>query len=192
MASSPSKVKVRRQLPFTFTAQWSTSSPFNGWSFQPVIFISCGALAAFSKSNCLPSFASCSAAIPALEPVSKNCWRPLWRKLLIIPKCISMLYTLQINYFLYGALYRHVSGLKVCMQRTKAGECACEIRNPSGQCCLANFKHLEYEWHSVVGCLFEWWFFLGLRGFLRYRDKALWLFGFRALVSFWSIWGETA
>ena len=31
------------------------------------------------------------------------------------------------------------------IQRTKAGECACEIRNPSGQCCWANFKHLEYE-----------------------------------------------
>ncbi|WAR45968.1 putative iron-sulfur cluster-binding metallochaperone [Methylomonas rapida] len=29
------------------------------------------------------------------------------------------------------------------MQRTKAKECACEIRNPSGQCCLANFKALE-------------------------------------------------
>jgi len=29
------------------------------------------------------------------------------------------------------------------MQRTKVGECACEIRNPSGQCCLANFKYLE-------------------------------------------------
>ena len=29
------------------------------------------------------------------------------------------------------------------MQRTQAGECACEIRNPSGQCCLANFKYLE-------------------------------------------------
>lgn len=31
------------------------------------------------------------------------------------------------------------------MQRTQAGECACEIRNPSGQCCLANFKSLENE-----------------------------------------------
>lgn len=31
------------------------------------------------------------------------------------------------------------------MQPTKAGECACEIRNPSGQCCLANFKGLENE-----------------------------------------------
>lgn len=29
------------------------------------------------------------------------------------------------------------------IQKTKAGECACEIRNPSGQCCLANFKQLE-------------------------------------------------
>jgi len=29
------------------------------------------------------------------------------------------------------------------IQRTQTGECACEIRNPSGQCCLANFKNLE-------------------------------------------------
>jgi len=31
------------------------------------------------------------------------------------------------------------------MQRTKAGECACEIKNPSGQCCLTNFNRLENE-----------------------------------------------
>ena len=31
------------------------------------------------------------------------------------------------------------------IQRTKTGECACEIRNPSGQCCLAHFKRLEIE-----------------------------------------------
>ncbi|MGZ5054731.1 MAG: putative iron-sulfur cluster-binding metallochaperone [Methylobacter sp.] len=31
------------------------------------------------------------------------------------------------------------------IQRINAGECACEIRNPSGQCCLANFKRLENE-----------------------------------------------
>ncbi|MDO8845481.1 hypothetical protein [Methylicorpusculum sp.] len=35
------------------------------------------------------------------------------------------------------------------MQRTQTGECACEIRNPSGQCCLAKFKRLENE-HSTV------------------------------------------
>jgi hypothetical protein len=29
------------------------------------------------------------------------------------------------------------------IQKTKSGVCACEIKNPSGQCCLANFKHLE-------------------------------------------------
>ena len=29
------------------------------------------------------------------------------------------------------------------IQKTKVGDCACEIRNPSGQCCLANFKQLE-------------------------------------------------
>ncbi len=28
-------------------------------------------------------------------------------------------------------------------QKTKSGDCACEIRNPSGQCCLASFKQLE-------------------------------------------------
>ena len=36
------------------------------------------------------------------------------------------------------------------MQRTQTGECACEIRNPSGQCCLANFKRLENERHNDV------------------------------------------
>jgi hypothetical protein len=29
------------------------------------------------------------------------------------------------------------------VQKTKSGDCACEIRNPSGQCCLADFKRLE-------------------------------------------------
>ena len=29
------------------------------------------------------------------------------------------------------------------IQRTKLDECACEIRNPSGQCCLGKFKYLE-------------------------------------------------
>jgi Zinc binding domain len=33
----------------------------------------------------------------------------------------------------------------VVIQRTKAGECACETKNPSAQCCLAQFKHLEKE-----------------------------------------------
>jgi hypothetical protein len=32
------------------------------------------------------------------------------------------------------------------MQRTKSGECACELRNPSGQCCLAKFKRLGAEY----------------------------------------------
>ncbi len=36
------------------------------------------------------------------------------------------------------------------IQRTKMGECACEIRNPSGQCCLADFKRLENERNSDV------------------------------------------
>ncbi|MDI1231534.1 MAG: hypothetical protein PSV18_10190 [Methylobacter sp.] len=28
-------------------------------------------------------------------------------------------------------------------EQSKAGECAYKIRNPSGKCCLANFKYLE-------------------------------------------------
>jgi len=31
------------------------------------------------------------------------------------------------------------------VQQTKAGRCACEIRNPSGRCCLSHFKQLENE-----------------------------------------------
>ena len=29
------------------------------------------------------------------------------------------------------------------IQKTKSGDCACEVKNPSGQCCLAKFKILE-------------------------------------------------
>lgn len=31
------------------------------------------------------------------------------------------------------------------IQKTKMGDCACDVKNPSGQCCLAKFKHLEKE-----------------------------------------------
>lgn len=31
------------------------------------------------------------------------------------------------------------------IQRTKLAECACEIKNPAGLCCLAKFKQLEKE-----------------------------------------------
>ncbi len=31
------------------------------------------------------------------------------------------------------------------IEQTKSGSCACEIRNPSGQCCLAKFRQLEKE-----------------------------------------------
>jgi hypothetical protein len=37
------------------------------------------------------------------------------------------------------------------IQRTKSGECACELRNPSGQCCLAKFKQLEKQ--SLIGLI---------------------------------------
>ena len=31
---------------------------------------------------------------------------------------------------------------------TKSGDCACETRNPSGRCCLADFKKLEKEYNN--------------------------------------------
>jgi len=31
------------------------------------------------------------------------------------------------------------------VQQTKEGLCACESRNPSGRCCLANFRVMEQE-----------------------------------------------
>ena len=37
------------------------------------------------------------------------------------------------------------------IKRTKSGECACVLRNPSGQCCLAKFKHYEIEYNLVKG-----------------------------------------
>lgn len=40
---------------------------------------------------------------------------------------------------------------KFVIQKTKSGDCACEVRNPSGQCCLANFKHLEKDAEYCAG-----------------------------------------
>ncbi len=45
-----------------------------------------------------------------------------------------------------ASLRSHPTGSSIknfVIQRTKSGDCACEIRNPSGQCCLGKFKDLE-------------------------------------------------
>ncbi|WP_305908598.1 hypothetical protein Q9L42_009895 [Methylomarinum sp. Ch1-1] len=58
----------------------------------------------------------------------------------------ALCYCFDINAEQYlSALKDHQAGsIKAfVIQRTQAGECACEIRNPSGQCCLASFKYLE-------------------------------------------------
>ncbi len=34
------------------------------------------------------------------------------------------------------------------IDKTQSGVCACEIRNPSGQCCLAHFKQLEKQYKA--------------------------------------------
>lgn len=31
------------------------------------------------------------------------------------------------------------------IQKTKSGDCACDVKNPSGQCCLAKFKALAFN-----------------------------------------------
>ncbi len=31
------------------------------------------------------------------------------------------------------------------IQKTKSGDCACDVKNPSGQCCLAKFKSLSFD-----------------------------------------------
>jgi hypothetical protein len=60
------------------------------------------------------------------------------------------------NQYLSALKAQHAEPVKeFVMLRTKTGDCACEIRNPSGQCCLANFKRLENERHTVVGLLPE-------------------------------------
>jgi hypothetical protein len=35
------------------------------------------------------------------------------------------------------------------VQQTKSGTCACEVRNPSGRCCLADFKRLEKNYETT-------------------------------------------
>ena len=46
--------------------------------------------------------------------------------------------------YLYALQTGHAAAIKqFIVERTKSGECACEIRNPSGQCCLGKLKHFE-------------------------------------------------
>jgi len=50
--------------------------------------------------------------------------------------------------FLTALATNHADTIKnFVVQRTKSGECACELRNPSGQCCLAKFRFLEKEYN---------------------------------------------
>lgn len=39
---------------------------------------------------------------------------------------------------------------KFVIQKTKMGDCACEVRNPSGHCCLADFKQLEHSFNNTM------------------------------------------
>jgi len=35
------------------------------------------------------------------------------------------------------------------IQQTRQGSCACELRNPSGRCCLADFNRLEKQHEAI-------------------------------------------
>ena len=47
------------------------------------------------------------------------------------------------NHYLSALTANHAEIIKnFVIQKTKSGDCACEVKNPSGQCCLAKFKTL--------------------------------------------------
>jgi len=58
----------------------------------------------------------------------------------------KLCYCFDINREQYRQALKDKTAIKIkefVIQKTKAGDCACEIRNTSGQCCLVNFKQLE-------------------------------------------------
>ena len=62
------------------------------------------------------------------------------------PKNNKLCYCFDINLEQYVNSLKDGSAVTIknfVIQKTKVGDCACEIRNPSGQCCLVNFKKLE-------------------------------------------------
>ncbi len=72
----------------------------------------------------------------------------------IKPENNKLCYCFDINTELYiNALKDETAAeiKKFVIQKTKLGDCACEIRNPSGQCCLANFKLLEKDSECCAG-----------------------------------------
>ncbi|MCW9014294.1 MAG: hypothetical protein OQL06_10970 [Gammaproteobacteria bacterium] len=38
--------------------------------------------------------------------------------------------------------------LAFVIEQTRSGQCACEVRNPSGQCCLADFKKIKAAYNK--------------------------------------------
>ena len=72
----------------------------------------------------------------------------------IKPENNKLCYCFDINTEQYINALRDETATKIkkfVIQKTKSGDCACEIRNPSGQCCLANFKHLEKDSECCAG-----------------------------------------
>lgn len=61
-------------------------------------------------------------------------------------------FNIGVNQYLSALKAQRAEPIKVfVIRRSKAGDCACKIRNPSGQCCLANFKRLENECEQLSG-----------------------------------------
>jgi len=65
------------------------------------------------------------------------------------PHCIAMLcYCFDISESAYRTALDDGTAAAIkgfVVQQTQAGLCACASRNPSGRCCLADFKRMEKE-----------------------------------------------
>lgn len=62
------------------------------------------------------------------------------------PKHNKLCYCFDINIEQYIEALKDKTAITIkefVIQKTKSGDCACEIRNPSGLCCLSYFKQLE-------------------------------------------------
>lgn len=73
----------------------------------------------------------------------------------IIPKCdlrtyqeieadkLCYCFDIDVAHYLSALKANNAETIKnFVIEKTKSGECACDVKNPSGQCCLAKFKML--------------------------------------------------
>jgi len=67
-------------------------------------------------------------------------------RVFIKPENTKLCYCFDITQEQYINSFKNKSSARIknfIVEKTKVGDCACEVRNPSGRCCLADFKQLE-------------------------------------------------